>query len=65
MSPLTEVLRERLSGLGMPFEGEQLARAEALLRRASDRPQALHDITLMTVAVEAYRSPEVVLHEVV
>ena len=65
MSTLTEALRARLGRLGMPFEGEQLARAEELVRRASARPQALDDLTLMTVAVEAYRTPDVTLREVV
>jgi hypothetical protein len=65
MSTLTEVLRARLRKLGMPFEGEQLARAEELVRSSSAKPQALDDITLMTVAGEAYRSPDVKLREVV
>jgi hypothetical protein len=65
MPGLTEVLRARLRKLGMPFDGEQLARAEALVRNASARPHTLDDVSLMTVAVEAYRQHDRPIAEVV
>jgi hypothetical protein len=65
MPALTEVLRARLRGLGMHFEDETLARAVALVRRHSESPSALEDVSLMTIAVEAYRHPERDLKEIV
>jgi hypothetical protein len=65
MHGLTEVLRARLQRLGMPFDGEQLERAEALVRNASAVPHTLDDISLMTIAVEAYRHPDRPIPEVV
>jgi len=55
MSPFTEILAARLSVLGMPFEGERLARAERIVQAHSDRPHELTDLLLMTLCVEAYR----------
>ena len=65
MPALTEVLRARLRKLGMPFDGEQLARAEALVLNASAQPHTLSDLSLMTVAVEAYRQFDRPIAEVV
>lgn len=56
MSPMQEVLAARLRRLGMHFDSEQLGRVEAIVRDASDAPHDMADISLMTVAVEAYRS---------
>ncbi len=65
MPALTEVLRARLRKLGMPFDGEQLAMAEALVRNATSQPHTLSDLSLMTVAVEAYRQLDRPIAEVV
>ncbi len=62
---LLEVLRARLLRLGMPMDGSQLGRAEAIVRRHTERPFHLADITLMSIAVEAYRSDEKELKEIV
>lgn len=62
---LTEVLRARLSRLGMTMDASQLGRAEAIVRRHTERPFHLADITLMSIAVEAYRSDDTELNEVV
>lgn len=61
----TEALAARLRSLGMHFDPEQLQRVEALVRSATDAPQSLADISLMTVAVEAYRGPNTPLREIV
>ena len=56
-------LGRRLALLGMPFDGDALSEAAALVAACGMRPEALHDIQLMTIAVEAYRtreSPELV-----
>ncbi len=58
MTAFTEILRQRLARLGMHFEGEVLHRAEAIVDAHSERPESLHDIQLMSIAVEAYRKPE-------
>ena len=50
-------IQERLAALGMPFEGERLRIAEALVGAHTAAPETLHDIQLMTIAVEAYRGP--------
>ena len=65
MPALTEVLRARLRKLGMPFDGEQLALAESLVRNATAQPHTLSDLSLMTVAVEAYRQHDRPIAEVV
>lgn len=65
MPALTEVLRARLRRLGMHFDGEQLAMAEALVRNATLHPHTLSDLSLMTVAVEAYRQPDRPIAEIV
>lgn len=65
MPALTEVLRARLRKLGMPFDGEQLAMAEALVRNATSQPHTISDLSLMTVAVEAYRQHDRPIAEVV
>lgn len=53
-----ELLRSRLARLGMHFDDEMLGRAEAIVDAHSERPESLHDIQLMSIAVEAYRRPE-------
>lgn len=65
MSPMQEVLGARLRRLGMHFDREQLTRVEAIVRDASDAPHDMTDISLMTVAVEAYRSPARPMKEIV
>ena len=50
-------IQERLASLGMYFDGERLRIAEALVDAHTASPDSLHDIQLMTIAVEAYRGP--------
>ncbi len=49
----------------MHFDSEQLRRVEDIVRSATDTPHTLADISLMTLAVEAYRSTTRPLREVV
>lgn len=53
-----ETLGSRLARLGMPLEGEMLERAERIVRVHGERPQALSDLVLLTICVEAYRRPD-------
>ncbi len=57
MSPHQEALAARLRALGMHFDKEQMERVEDIVRSASDAPHTIADISLMTMAVEAYRGP--------
>jgi len=52
-----EALAARLRALGMHFDDEQMERVEDIVNRASDSPLTMADISLMTIAVEAYRGP--------
>lgn len=54
----SERLAQRLAKLGMPMQGDVLARAEALLGRYGYSPEHLSDLWLMTLCVEAYRRPD-------
>ncbi|HET8570147.1 MAG TPA: hypothetical protein VFM93_14300 [Candidatus Limnocylindria bacterium] len=63
MSP-REALRARLRTLGFPFDDEALDRAVGLVARATETPHLVPDLTLMTVAVEAYRRPDVPVREI-
>ena len=65
MSPHQEALGARLRALGMHFDSEQLRRVEDIVRSATETPHTLADISLMTLAVEAYRSTTRPLREVV
>lgn len=65
MSPHQEALAARLRALGMHFDKEQMERVERIVRSASDAPHTIADISLMTMAVEAYRGPLTPLREVV
>jgi len=65
MSTLQEVLAARLESLGMHVDSEQLQRVEDIVRAASDTPHTMADISLMTVAVEAYRGPHTPVREIV
>ncbi len=58
MSKFQDALRTRLAMLGMHFEGESLRRAADIVNAHSEQPDELHDIQLMSIAVEAYRKPE-------
>ena len=65
MSAHQDALGARLRALGMHFDSEQLQRVEDIVRAATDTPQTLADISLMTIAVEAYRSSNVPMREIV
>ncbi|MBA2372166.1 MAG: hypothetical protein ACR2G8_03865 [Candidatus Limnocylindria bacterium] len=65
MSAHQDALAARLRALGMHFDSEQLQRVEDIVRAATDTPQTLADISLMTIAVEAYRSSNVPMREIV
>ncbi|MGH2500271.1 MAG: hypothetical protein ACRDF0_09310 [Candidatus Limnocylindria bacterium] len=58
MEKLLDAFAARLARLGLPMEGESLARALSLAFEHSDEPQLLHDLVFMTICVEAYRRPE-------
>lgn len=60
-----EALAARLRSLGMHFDSEQLRRVEDIVRAATDTPHTLADISLMTIAVEAYRSSGRPMREIV
>ncbi len=60
-----EALAARLRALGMHFDKEQMQRVEDIVRSASDSPHTMADISLMTIAVEAYRGPQTPLREIV
>ena len=53
-----EILAERLARLGMPMEGELLARTARLGLLYSKAPHELHDLLLMGIAVEAEHRPD-------
>ena len=53
-----EVLAKRLAKLGMPMEGERLARTARLGLLYSARPHELHDLLLFGIAVEAEYRPD-------
>lgn len=65
MSTHQEALAARLRALGMHFDEEQMQRVEDIVSRASDSPHTMADISLMTIAVEAYRGPQTPHREVV
>lgn len=65
MSSPQEALAARLRSLGMHFDSEQLRRVEDIVRSATDTPHTLADISLMTLAVEAYRSSVRPMREIV
>ncbi len=65
MSPHQEALGARLRALGMHFDSEQLRRVEDIVTAATDTPHTLADISLMTLAVEAYRSTPLPMREIV
>lgn len=65
MSPHQEALAARLRALGMHFDKEQMQRVEDIVRSASDSPHTMADISLMTIAVEAYRGPQTPHREIV
>ncbi|HET8567578.1 MAG TPA: hypothetical protein VFM93_01165 [Candidatus Limnocylindria bacterium] len=65
MSPFKKMLGARLAELGIDLDDEQLGRAVVLVQNATDRPHTLADVTLMTIAVEAYRRPDLHMREVV
>ena len=48
----------RLDRLGMRLEGERLARAAAIVRAHGGDTDAIGDMALMSICVEAYRHPE-------
>jgi hypothetical protein len=52
------ILAERLERLGMPMQGERLARTAALGLLYSHAPHELHDLLLMGIAVEADYRPD-------
>lgn len=52
------ILAERLERLGMPMQGERLARTAALGLLYSKAPHELHDLLLMGIAVEADYRPD-------
>lgn len=60
-----EALAARLRALGMHFDKEQMQRVEDIVRSASDSPHTIADISLMTMAVEAYRGPQTPHREIV
>lgn len=64
MSSHQEALAARLRALGMHFDKEQMQRVEDIVRSASDSPHTMADISLMTIAVEAYRGPQPPVHEI-
>jgi len=53
-----EILAERLERLGMPMQGERLARTARLGLLYSKAPHELHDLLLMGIAVEAEHRAE-------
>ena len=65
MSTHQEALAARRRALGMHFDKEQMQRVEDIVRSASDSPHTMADISLMTIAVEAYRGPQTPLREIV
>ena len=65
MSTHQEALAARLRALGMHFDKEQMQRVEDIVRSATDTPHTLADISLMTLAVEAYRSTRLPMREIV
>ena len=65
MSTHQEALAARLRALGMHFDKEQMQRVEDIVRSATDSPHTMADISLMTIAVEAYRGPQTPLREIV
>ena len=60
----TELFGERLARLGMRFGDEQLSNAQALVTRCGFVPEELSDVQLMTICVEAYRHPDIPVHEI-
>ncbi|MGH2379127.1 MAG: hypothetical protein ACRDGT_11710 [Candidatus Limnocylindria bacterium] len=52
------IMAERLAGLGMPMEGERLARTARLGLLYSRAPHELHDLLLMGIAIEADHRPD-------
>lgn len=51
-------LSRRLDRLGMRMEGEKLSRAAAIVRAHGGDTDAIGDMALMSICVEAYRHPE-------
>ncbi|HEV2010472.1 MAG TPA: hypothetical protein VGS17_05535 [Candidatus Limnocylindria bacterium] len=55
---MVESFRERMARLDMRFGDEQLEHARSLVTRYGFVPEALSDIQLMTICVEAYGHPD-------
>lgn len=51
-------LSRRLDRLGMRMEGDKLSRAAAIVRAHGGDTDAIGDMALMSICVEAYRHPE-------
>lgn len=51
-------LSRRLDRLGMRMEGDKLSRAAAIVSAHGGDTDAIGDMALMSICVEAYRHPE-------
>jgi allophanate hydrolase subunit 2 len=51
-------LSQRLDRLGMRMEGDKLSRAAAIVHAHGGDTDAIGDMALMSICVEAYRHPD-------